>query len=158
MLFSFITSSTTFEDQDSHRAAALKLLEVAKTEDMLVQMKAHLEQMMIQQMNAVDLAPEAKQEFSAIQQDLMEWVNSFFGWEAMKDLYVDIYVEVFSEDELKELIAFYQSPLGQKMIAKMPELMQKSMEKTQLILQAKMPEFRDKLNKTVEELQAKYKK
>jgi len=121
-------------------------------------MKAHLEQMMIQQMNAVDLAPEAKQEFSAIQQDLMEWVNSFFGWEVMKELFVDIYVEVFSENELKELIAFYQSPLGQKMIAKMPELMQKSMEKTQLILQAKMPEFQDKLNKRVEELQAKYKK
>jgi hypothetical protein len=42
-----------------------------------------------------------------------------------------IYAEVYSEDELKQLVAFYQSPLGKKMQAHMPELMQKSMQISQ---------------------------
>jgi hypothetical protein len=38
-----------------------------------------------------------------------------------------IYASHFTEDELKQLLAFYQTPLGQKMIAQEPRALDESM-------------------------------
>ena len=39
-------------------------------------------------------------------------------------LSANLYLEVFSEDEIRELTVFYKTELGQKLVAKMPQLMQ----------------------------------
>ncbi len=44
------------------------------------------------------------------------------------ELIVPIYAKHFTHDEIKQLLAFYQTPLGQKMIANQPAIMQESME------------------------------
>ena len=44
------------------------------------------------------------------------------------DLMVDLYARYFTEQEIRDLIDFYQTPTGQKSIAVMPALMQDSME------------------------------
>jgi hypothetical protein len=41
---------------------------------------------------------------------------------------VPLYAETFTLDEIRQLSAFYATPVGQKMLAKMPELMGRSME------------------------------
>jgi len=158
LFFCFITSSITFADQVSHRAAALKFLEVTETQKMFDQMKDSYQQLITQYMSAVDLPPEAAEDYEAMKQDIVKLADSFWSWEEMKDVYIDIIIKVYSEDEIKELIAFYESPLGQKVIAKSPELMKESVQKSQELFQNKMPEIQQVLNKRVEELQAKYKK
>ena len=45
-----------------------------------------------------------------------------------ESLMVDVYDHHFSTDELRQLIAFYQSPIGQKMISESPAVMQESMQ------------------------------
>lgn len=157
LLLSVIVTSSSFADEDSHKRAALELLEVANTKEMLDQMMSSISDMMEQQFKSLKLPPEGEEAAAAFQREIIDWFSEFFVWEQMRDLYVDIYVDVFTEDELKELIRFYQSPLGQKVLKKMPELMQKSIEKTQAILQDKMPEFQKRLQKTITELEEKYK-
>lgn len=44
---------------------------------------------------------------------------------------IQIYSEVFTEQELKDLIAFYKTPTGQKALQKLPEIMQRSMQLAQ---------------------------
>ena len=44
------------------------------------------------------------------------------------ELSARLYAEHFTEAEIDELIAFYETPLGQKMIAKFPVLTQESMQ------------------------------
>ena len=39
---------------------------------------------------------------------------------------VDVYERHFTSDELRQLIAFYQTPIGQKMITELPAVMQES--------------------------------
>jgi len=158
LFFCFITSSITFADQDSHRAVALKFLEVTETQKMFDQMKDSYQQLITQYMSAVDLPPEAAEDYEAMKQDIVKLGDSFWSWEEMKDVYIDIIIKVYSEDEIKELVAFYESPLGQKVIAKSPELMKESVQKSQELFQNKMPEIQQVMNKRVEELQAKYKK
>jgi hypothetical protein len=57
-----------------------------------------------------------------------ELVKKFLDCNAMKNEAAQIYAEVFSEEELKGLLAFFQSDLGKNFNAKQPELMRRSME------------------------------
>jgi hypothetical protein len=62
------------------------------------------------------------------------------------ELSIPIYMRHFDEQELAELVAFYKSPIGRKMIERMPEVMQ---EGTQI-----GAEWRDrKLGEAVEQLE-----
>lgn len=45
----------------------------------------------------------------------------------LTNLYIPIYSKYYSESDLDELIKFYKTPVGQKMISIMPALMQDSM-------------------------------
>jgi hypothetical protein len=47
---------------------------------------------------------------------------------------VPMYAETYTLDEIRQLTAFYASPLGQKMQAKMPELMSRSMQISQRVI------------------------
>lgn len=46
----------------------------------------------------------------------------------LEDMVVVVYEHHFSSDELREVIAFYQTPVGQKMVSEMPAVMQESMQ------------------------------
>lgn len=49
----------------------------------------------------------------------------------MDDLYnqlTNVYLESYSEEEIDAILAFYDTPVGQKMIAQTPHITQKSME------------------------------
>lgn len=45
----------------------------------------------------------------------------------LTNLYVPIYAKYYSDSDLDELLKFYRTPVGQKMISIMPALMQDSM-------------------------------
>ncbi len=45
----------------------------------------------------------------------------------LSDLTAKVYAEHFTEAELKDMLAFYQSPLGRKMVAEEPKVVDESM-------------------------------
>ena len=61
------------------------------------------------------------------------------GWPKLKPDMVKLYTTNFSESELKDLVAFYQSPLGKKVLEKMPQLTQQSAQMTQAKLESAVP-------------------
>ena len=153
-----IAVSVASADQESHRLATLKLLEVTNAQKMLDHLTTSIKTVMEQQFASLDLTPEGQEVMQEVKEELMTWFSGFFVWEQIRDLYIDIYIEVFTEEEINELVAFYQTPLGQKLLAKMPVLMQVSMQRTQAIMQKRMPEFQRRLLKSIAELKRKYKK
>jgi hypothetical protein len=64
----------------------------------------------------------------------------------LTDLYTPIYAEIYSESELRELNAFWTSPIGKKTIAAMPKLT----EGSQLVLQQASTQFIPDFQTTVE--------
>ena len=151
-----ITVSVSYADEASHKKTVLKLLEVTNSQKMLDQMTTWIESMMRQQFDNLQLPPEGREAAATVQKEMMTWFSEFLTWEKVRDRFIDIYIDVFTEDELNEIIGFYQSPVGQKMLRKMPELIEKSMQKTQAILQEKMPEFQQRMQKILSDLKAKY--
>jgi hypothetical protein len=87
---------------------------------------------------------EAVQKQSAVVQDEMSWA-------AMKPMYVQIYSETFSQEEIDGLIAFYESPAGRSFIAKMPTVLQKSMSFMQNRMDGMMQKMQGTIRETLEE-------
>lgn len=57
-----------------------------------------------------------------------EWYRKVFASGDLESELVQIYMEAFTEAELREITAFYKTPVGQKALAAMPELMKKGAE------------------------------
>jgi hypothetical protein len=51
-------------------------------------------------------------------------VNEELSTDKLRPIYVVMYRETFTQEEVDGMIAFYQSPVGQSMLAKMPRAMQ----------------------------------
>ena len=62
---------------------------------------------------------------------------------------VEIYDKHFTHDEIKDLIVFYESPTGKKILEKTPEITKDLME---AMMNDYMPEFQEKLMKELERL------
>lgn len=62
---------------------------------------------------------------------------------------VKIYDKHFTHEEIKDLIVFYESPTGKKMLEKTPELTKDLME---IMINKYMPEFQEKLMKELDTL------
>ena len=75
-------------------------------------------------------------------EDIMrEFMGKAMNWTEMKPEYARLYAEVFTEAELREMIAFYQTPLGRRMLQTMPQLMVRSAEISQRRVQEHVPEM-----------------
>lgn len=81
-------------------------------------------------------------------------VREEMSWKTMKKPVAEAYRQVFTEPEVRELIEFYQSPLGKKLLEKMPELMQASMTVMQQSMQEIMPKLQQLQQELQQELQA----
>ena len=61
---------------------------------------------------------------------VMTLMNKEMSWDNLKITFVNLYAEAFTAEELDALIKFYDSPIGKKLVAKQPEIQQKSMTLT----------------------------
>ena len=70
-----------------------------------------------------------------------ELLKKQFNWESIQPQFVQSYEETFTTPELKELAAFYNSPVGQKLVAKQPELSDRISKVNQEKMQQVMPQI-----------------
>jgi len=96
-----------------HDQAALEFLNAVGMEKILQEISSALVDNLIR--SNPPLAPR---------RDVMvEWAKKYLTWEAAASELIKIYKGVFTEPELREIIAFYRTPPGQKLATKLPELM-----------------------------------
>ena len=70
---------------------------------------------------------------------------------------IDLYVQEFTTPELKELLAFYQTPLGQKAITKLPVIMRQGSMIGQEYAVGKQEALKQKVQAIVEKYRTKTK-
>lgn len=63
----------------------------------------------------------AREHRETMVKELRETLHEKMSWERMKPEYVRLYASLYTEDELGQLTAFYESPVGQKSIRIQPE-------------------------------------
>ncbi|MFA6448073.1 MAG: DUF2059 domain-containing protein [bacterium] len=70
-------------------------------------------------------------------------------------IYVPIYAKHFSDDDIKAMIAFYDSPVGKKLVAESPAIATESMNEISVVF---IPQLAMSVKNITEELKAEIKK
>lgn len=99
----------------------------------------------------LDVQIKGNPAIAPFRETMLVFFNKHMGWESMKNDMAKIYMNTFSDMELKALIAFYKTPIGQKAAITVPaiasqgaalgqERVQANMAELQQMIQAKMAE------------------
>lgn len=89
-----------------------------------------------------DAPPDVRAKIEAAQAKVFALIRERMGWQQLKPHYVKMYTELFTDPELDGMIAFYESPAGRAMLAKTPEIMQRTIQLTQGLMAELMPELK----------------
>ncbi len=76
--------------------------------------------------------------------EFVKMIDQETSWDKVKEYYIDAYAETFSEKEMKDMIAFYNTPSGKALVQKTPEISRKlgtMMEKIMGQLKPKIQAF-----------------
>jgi hypothetical protein len=114
-----------------HVAVALETLNAL---DMQKQLDASIE-------TALQLQFQQNPQLRELEGPMRQFFEKHMSWDALKDEYALIYARQFTVAELRQLAAFYRSPLGQKLAAATPTLMQEGAELGQRRVQENLPEL-----------------
>jgi hypothetical protein len=150
ILFMFLASPFVRADEASKRAKIEDLMAATHIEQTLQQQQAQMKALLHDMILKNAPASENNPKLAKIEEAVFNEVQSATKWEVLKPDFIKVYEETFTEEEVGGLANFYRSPLGQVVIAKMPEIMTKSMAVTQERLQGLLP----RLQQRVQELQS----
>ncbi len=148
-------SGQVFAGTASHNASAEAFLTLAHADKLGTPVYAQVQQMFAQRFEQTK-APESKKALlETYQAKANTALDQAIGWNKLKPDMVKLYTSNFSEQELKDLVAFYQSPLGKKVLEKMPQLTQQSAQMTQAKLEPAVPVVNKLLDDMTNELAPK---
>jgi hypothetical protein len=100
---------------------------------------------------------ETKAAVVAFQKKIMEEMMGGMTGANLKDDVAKIYSEVFTKEELADMGAFYQSPIGKVFSDKQPELTEKMNGVMMTRMMANMPKVQQRMQEFGKEMQAKKK-
>ncbi len=142
MIALLLVASVASADEAKQRALAEEMLKASQADAVLENMSKQVNAMFAQTVKQMNVPEERQAEAEKYQQRLNKILEEEMSWNKLKGQFIDVYVDVFSEEELKELVDFYNSPVGKKLISKMPRLMQKSMGLAQQQMQTIIPKIK----------------
>jgi hypothetical protein len=139
---------------DAQRAAVEQLITLTKQDQIMDQMYDQVKQLVLQQVKQLNPAPEQSPLIEKYLNKIFAVMQAEMSWDKMKEDFIQLYLSFYTEPEIQDLIAFYQTPTGRKTIEKMPLLMQQSMAIGQKYSLNMMP----KIEKLIEEMAAEIRK
>ncbi len=94
--------------------------------------------------------PAAKAKAVEAEKKANDLIVKSFNWDGVKDDLIKQYIDAFSIEEMKAIIAFYKSPAGEKMLKKSPVVTRNCMQ----IIQKKMYAVIPQVEKMISEVKA----
>jgi len=100
---------------ESHRNAADQLLDTMDLDTLLAGTIESMLQLELSQNTALQ----------PYRNTMRQFFNKYMSGESLREDFINIYVETFTEKEINELNAFYCTPTGQKSLKESPAMMSK---------------------------------
>ena len=128
--------------RSSHEQATLELFEALKMESTFeATLEASLQQVVQQNPQLVEYM------------DVMrEFFRKYMSWGSLEDEMAQVYMKAFTEKEMRQLIAFYRTPIGKKAAQTVPQLAADGMAIGQRRVQANMGELQQMIQARQQEL------
>ena len=124
-----LCAAPAFAQTDSHRRAAETLLQVTEVQEMF-EVGVRL---------GMDTA--STPEMESMRPVLEAFFQRYVSWDAVREQYVDLYVDTFTEAELDGLAAFYRTPLGQRVVEEQAHMTREGAQIGQEIVEAHQAEL-----------------
>jgi len=141
-------SPCAFADEISHRAAAEELLLLSNPDKMMDQVWPHIAAMVDKQFKQMGAPEELRPVLKKYTTKMFNVMQAELGFENLKEDFITIYVNTYTESEIRAISDFYKSPAGKSFLEKMPQLMQATMRVTQ----RNMPRMMQKIQAITEEM------
>lgn len=131
-IYSFILGLSLFlsfplhASEESHKEAAKQMVEVANLDKMITAMYQQINMVITQNILAKDPCLEPIRE--PLQALLTKYDQKILNAEVVKSEIQKVYQTEFSEDEIKQIVAFYKTSAGKKALEKAPVLAAKGMD------------------------------
>lgn len=129
--------------KDSHTLAVEEFFLVMKMQQTTDQMIDQMLQVQIQQ----------QPQLANFQDVMTSFLRKHVSYDALKEDMVNLYRKEFTEDEIRQMTAFYRSPVGQKAVSKLPTLAAAGAQIGMSRVQANMGELQQAIQKRQNELQ-----
>jgi uncharacterized protein len=126
----------------------IQILNITKSIDSSLDEVANFSSQMIDSQN---LTAEEKVEAKKIMNQSMKSTFAEMKSIDWNKMFAEVYASVFTSEEIDELIKFYKSPLGQKLLEKEPQLTKATMQKMQAEMAKIMPKIQAGMAKAIQE-------
>lgn len=158
LLFSTQILAQTVAPANKPTEASIKqVFELSNTRDMLKNIEAQLDgmmkNMMQQALKGEPVSAEQQKVLDKFREKLLVIYKQEMTWEKLEPMFIEIYRNALSQDDVDGIITFYRSPAGQAYIKKMPLVMQQSMGMVQKLLQPMMEKIQPLEKEMTEEMQ-----
>jgi hypothetical protein len=142
-IFSLTFTSLHAQNNDSHRAAVNDLLDTVEFEKNMLETIENMLEMQIRQ----------NPDLIAFKDVMSSFFVKHLTSEEVKERYVDIYLESFTEEEIVELNSFFNTDLGRKYYIESQNLSLKGMQIGEEVVQQNMGEFQMMMMERAQELE-----
>jgi len=129
-------------DDASERALATKLIDMTNGKEA---MRAGFDSVMNGVIVNLQHHGMPQEGIDAIRAAVSKWYDSEIKFGEIQPKMVDIYVKDFTEDDLKQIVAFYETPVGQKAIKTLPSVMREGAMVAQEYTKGKITTLNDQL-------------
>jgi hypothetical protein len=125
-------------DEASHRKAVTEFFKLA---DMETMMNENIDTMVKAQLQMMPgMAP--------VQDTFKQFITKYMSWKALEAEFLTIYMQAFSEAEMKQMLVFYKTPVGKKTLQQMPKLLQQGAQIGAKRVQEHMPELMEAMQQS----------
>lgn len=158
VLMVLLFSSTTVIAAPASDNSLKQLLAVTHTQNLIEGMRsqidAQLNNIAQQALKGKPPSPSQQQALTNMQNRVTALIHGMLAWEKLEPMYLRLYKESFTEEEVVGMLSFYQTPAGQAVINKMPVLAQKTMLEIQSISSGLAPQMKKIQQDFISELTA----
>jgi hypothetical protein len=146
LLLAILFCSTTAMAAPASEKSIKSLLAVSQAQRLVDELWAQINSLMdnaIQQsLKGKAPSPKQRQAIDNMKSRMVNLIEGELAWEKLEPVYLRLFQESFTEEEIIDLLAFYKTPTGQVVIEKMPLLMQKTMLSTQEAIAGVAPQMK----------------
>lgn len=135
-----------------------RFLELSKAGKLLDSVWAQMDGLMKSSMQQVTKGKPLSADEQAImdrqQTKMMTIMKEELSWDKLKDGFIQVYRDTFTQKEMDGIIAFYKSPAGQAFVDKQPALMKNTMALMQQRMGPMMQKIQQMTEETAKEIKA----
>lgn len=154
VIFALLLISTSIHAAENTKHEKLmELMNVMDMDSMVDTMYSQMDVMMQSMSAEMGVKPSEQVIFDEYYRKMTLVLREEISWAKMLPTTIDIYDRNFSEAEISDMLAFYKTTTGKTILAKMPLVMQESMEMGQSLARNAIPRVQEIAKQLAEDLE-----